>query len=330
MLVSFFSWWFARITELLPASWMNAGEGKPDRIVAEQDQIHGLMASVRQNGRRKQLSLGAAARIAQRKTVVLRPPPDAVLEKQHVVPTAPRRELNQLLRYELARITPFTAEDLFWRWDSHPKPGDKNRTVVTVTMVPKAAVATSLDALAKAGLRPRFIETGSAERPRMLAINDEPSLSSHQILTRGLSWTCVGLAIIALALPVLLQEHALRGTDAAIDDLQPTIRQVEALRRGITADGAGRDVLAKEMQRTGDVLQVLATITRILPDDTYLTDFSLRERQMTLGGRSAAAARLITSLSADPSIRGAAFAAPVTRLEGATTDLFSIRAEIAP
>ncbi|MEA2736925.1 MAG: ral secretion pathway protein, partial [Acetobacteraceae bacterium] len=185
-------------------------------------------------------------------------------------------------------------------------------------------------ALAKAGLRPRFIETGSAERPRMLAINDEPSLSSHQILTRGLSWTCVGLAIIALALPVLLQEHALRGTDAAIDDLQPTIRQVEALRRGITADGAGRDVLAKEMQRTGDVLQVLATITRILPDDTYLTDFSLRERQMTLGGRSAAAARLITSLSADPSIRGAAFAAPVTRLEGATTDLFSIRAEIAP
>jgi general secretion pathway protein L len=128
----------------------------------------------------------------------------------------------------------------------------------------------------------------------------------------------------------VLQEISLYATNSAIDDLQPTIRQVEALRRGITADGAGRQVLAKEMERTGDILQVLATVTRILPDDTYLTDFSLRERQMVLGGRSAAAARLITGLSADPTIRDATFAAPVTRIEGATSDVFSIRAGIAP
>jgi general secretion pathway protein L len=330
MLVSFFSWWFTRIIELLPASWTGAGEGPIDGIVVDSNQMYPLVVSVRQKGLERPLSLGAAARIAPRKTVVLRPPPDAVLEKQHVVPTAPRRELNQLLRYELARITPFTAEDLFWRWDGRPKAGDKSRTVVTLTMVPKAAVATALDALTKAGLQPRLIETGAAERPRMLAINDEANRSAHQVLTRGLSWTCAGLAITAVALPVLLQELALRRTDAAIDALQPTIRHVEALRRGITADGAGRDVLAKEMQRTGDVLQVLAAVTRILPDDTFLTDFSLRDRQMTLGGRSAAAARLITSLSADPLVRDAAFAAPVTRLEGATTDLFSIRAGIAP
>jgi general secretion pathway protein L len=97
----------------------------------------------------------------------------------------------------------------------------------------------------------------------------------------------------------------------------------------MTSDGAGRAVLAQEMQRTGDILQVLATVTRILPDDTYLTDFSLHDRQIILSGRSAAAARLITSLSADPVIGDAPFAAPVTRIEGATTDVFSIRAGIA-
>ena len=91
---------------------------------------------------------------------------------------------------------------------------------------------------------------------------------------------------------------------------------------------AGRGILAQEMDRTGDVLQTLATVTGILPDDTFLTDFSLRERQMTLSGRSASAPRLITDLSADSAIRNAAFAAPVTRVEGATADLFSIKAEI--
>jgi general secretion pathway protein L len=71
-------------------------------------------------------------------------------------------------------------------------------------------------------------------------------------------------------------------------------------------------------------------LTRILPDDTFLTDFSLRDRHFTISGRSASAPRLITGLSADPMIRNAAFAAPVTRIEGASADAFSIGGDIAP
>jgi general secretion pathway protein L len=285
---------------------------------------------MRQRGQQEPLTLGAAARLSPRKLVLMRPPPAAVLEKHHVVPTAPRRELTQLLRHELVRITPFSADNLFWRWDGRPKASDRSRTDVTLTMVPKAAMTEALATVEAAGIRPRFIETGPTERPRLLAIDDDAGRSTGHALTRGLAWTCAGLAVIALALPVVLQERAIWATDSAIDDLQPTIKQVEAIRRNITADGAGQAVLAREMARTGDVLQVLATVTRILPDDTYLTDFSLHDRQMILGGRSAAAARLITSLSADPAVRDAAFAAPVTRIEGATTDVFSIRAAIAP
>jgi general secretion pathway protein L len=69
---------------------------------------------------------------------------------------------------------------------------------------------------------------------------------------------------------------------------------------------------------------------RILPDDTFPTDFSLRDRHFTISGRSASAPRLITGLSADPMIRNAAFAAPVTRIEGASADAFSIGGDIAP
>jgi general secretion pathway protein L len=330
MLASFFTWWIARIVEILPVSWTNAGAGASDGILVDVDRAQKLTVSLRRGGQQETLTLGVAARLAARKPVLLRPPPEAVLEKHHVVPTAPRRELDQMLRYELGRITPFTSENVFWRWDGRPKAGDRSRTDVTLTLVPKVAVNAALDALAEAGIQPRYIETGPAERRRLLAIQEEAGRSTGPLLVRGMTWACAGLAVIALILPVLLQELALHATNSAIEDLQPSIKQVEALRRGITADGAGQEIVAKEMARTGDVLQVLATVTRILPDDTYLTDFSLRDRQMVLGGRSAAAARLIAGLSADPAIRDAAFAAPVTRTEGATTDTFSIRAEIAP
>ena len=330
MLARFFFWWTARIAELLPKSWTDAVSGPSDGIIADVDHSNNLTLSIRSRGKQDPVSLGAAARLAARKPVLLRARSDIVLQKHHVVPTAPRRDLDQLLRHELGRITPFSSEHLFWRWDGHAKPGDRSRTAVTLTMVPKVAIAAALEALGNAGIEPRFIETGPAERPRLLAIDDEAGRRTGRLPMRALAWACGCLAVVALGLPVLLQQLALHATNTAIEDLQPAIKQVDAARRGITADGAGQAVLAREMERTGDVLQVLATVTRILPDDTYLTDFSLRERQMLLGGRSAAAARLITGLSADPSIRDATFAAPVTRIEGATTDVFSIRAGIAP
>ena len=330
MLARFFFWWTARILELLPKSWTDAVAGAPDGIVAEFDRASNLTVSLRSRGKQEAITTGVAARLATRKPVLLRAPPEIVLEKHHLVPAAARRDLDLMLRHELARITPFASEDLFWGWDSHPKPGDRSRVAVTLTMVPKAALAASFEELAKAGIEPRFIETGSVERSRLLAVDDEVGGRTGRLPNRALAWACACLAVVALALPVLQQEFALRATNTAIDDLKPTIRQVEALRRGIADDGAGQAVLAREVEHTGDVLRILATVTRILPDDTYLTDFSLRERQILLGGRSAAAARLITGLSADPGIRDAAFAAPVTRVEGTTTDLFSIRANVTP
>jgi general secretion pathway protein L len=329
MLTNFISWWTARFSELLPRSLLDAA-GAPEAIVAETDHTGGVIISLRRKGRLEPLTSGVAARLAARRPVLLRPPPESVLTKHHVVPSASRRDLDQLLRYELTRITPFTAADLFWRWDGKPKTGDKTRTDVTLTMVPRAAMAPALEMLEKVGIQPRFIEVGPAQQPRLLSIDNAEAGSPGFPRGRALAWASASLAVIALVLPVVLQERALYATNSAIADLQPAVRQVEALRRGISEDGAGREMLAREVARTGDILQVLATVTRILPDDTYLTDFSLRDRQMTLGGRSAAAAHLITGLSGDPAFRNAAFAAPVTRIEGASTDVFSIRTDVSP
>jgi general secretion pathway protein L len=326
MLAKFFSWWIARLAELLPHGASEA----PDGIVVDVGSDQAVTASMRRKGRLEPVNLGAAARLSGRNPILLRPPPSAELVKHHTVPTAPKRQLDQLLRHELARITPFPADDLFWRWDGQPKFGDKSRTDVVLTMVPKQALASAIAALESVGLKPRFVEVGPTNRPRLLAITDGAERSTGLVLFKGLAWACAGLVVIALALPLVRQALALGATDDAIAELRPTIAQVEALRRGLTAEGAGRAVLQRELQRTGDVLQVLATVTRVLPDDTYLTDFALRERQMTISGRSASAPRLITLLSAEPAIRNTAFAAPVTRIEGATADVFSIKAEVAP
>ena len=329
MLASFFTWWFTRIGELPPFAWINAASRPRDGIVVASDANGNVTASLRRNGHYSPISLGAAARQAGRNPVLLCPPAGVILVKQHTIPNAPRRQLDQLLRHELGRITPFAAETLFWRWDGHTRPDNRGRIEITLTMVPRTTLAPALAALAKAGLRADFLEAGSAERPCLLAVGDAGQRLGEGIFGRGLTVLCATLAGVALLLPFGMQALALYRTNSAIAALQPAIAQTEALRRDIAAGDAGLGVLAREKERTGDVLQTLAMVTRILPDDTFLTDFALRDRRMTLSGRSASAPRLITGLSADPAIRGTAFAAPVTRIEGATSDVFSITAEVA-
>lgn len=320
MIAGFLAWWAARLAELLPQR-----PRRRDGIVAACESNGQVTTYLRRDGKEQPVGPGAAARMAGRWPAVLRPPAGAVLEKRHTVPAAPRRELDNLLAHELGRITPFQASALYWRWEARPRPGDRNRLDVALTMVPRVTVATALADLADKGLHPAFIEAGSSLLP--LRQRDD---ADRAFLRRALAWAAGGLAVTAITLPFVLQSVATYRTEAAINTLQPAIREVETLRRDIAAGGAERDVLAREMTRTGDVLDVLGTVTRILPDDTYLTDFALRERRLTIAGRSASAARLISGLTAATDIRDAAFAAPVTRIEGATLDVFSISARIGP
>src|ERR1700688_4272269 len=117
MLGSLFSWWLARLTQLLPTALTNAATRSRDGIVVDAAGDGSVTVSLRRAGKVSPIGLGAAAPQAGRRPVLVRPPAGSVLVKNHLVPTIPPRQMDQLLRYELARITPFAAQDLFWRWD---------------------------------------------------------------------------------------------------------------------------------------------------------------------------------------------------------------------
>src|ERR1700751_438733 len=104
MLAGFFSWWLARITEVLPAAWTRTAAGPRDGLVVAVHAGQNVTISMRWNGRHNPLTLPPAASQADRKPVLLHPPPGVVLVKHHTIPTVPRRQLDQLLRHELGRI----------------------------------------------------------------------------------------------------------------------------------------------------------------------------------------------------------------------------------
>jgi general secretion pathway protein L len=70
-------------------------------------------------------------------------------------------------------------------------------------------------------------------------------------------------------------------------------------------------------------------LTDTLPDDTWLSSLTLRQRTLVMEGHSTASTKLIAGMAAEPRLHDPAFAAPVLRDENGG-EVFTIRAGYGP
>jgi general secretion pathway protein L len=339
MIDAFLAWWAQHLLAWLPARLRGTAR-LTDALVAEMLPGNGLALLARRGGREAALGSFApgaageaslrAALAGRRGPLIARPSPGVLLARPVELPLAAERELGQVLRYEMDRLTPFAPDDLYWGWAVERRDRARGRLHVSLMLAPKAAVEPALAALRRAGARPSALEVaGTAHLIPLDPGRPRQERRLRQVLAAAAA-CCAVLALVAVGLPFALQSVASRKVERRIASLDPTVEETQALRRRIASGAAGAGVLAQQRAATGDALAVLATVTTLLPDTTYLSELTLHGRVLTLTGQSAAAAQLIPELSADPAIRDPAFIAPVTRNETARADQFSIRAELAP
>ncbi len=260
---------------------------------------------------------------------VLRLPPDTLLERPVTLPLAAERDLARVLGYEMDRLTPFPADEVFFSASVAARDRARGQLRARLFLVPRAAVAPLLALLREAGAPPPELEATDATgalRPIPLRTASAPS---GRRLAAALGVLCAALALTAIVVPFARQSAASAAIERRIAALRPRVDEAEALRHRIANAASRGGALAAQQARAGDVLAVLAAVTDRLPDGTFLTAFTLHQGRLTLRGQSRAAAPLIASLAADPRIRDPGFAAPVTRAAGGQADLFSITAQVA-
>ena len=345
MLREFFDWWFAQLADLLPQELRQSAFGVGDALVITPigplgQRVEAVAADLRRGGKESPLghfALGAIdmaelTRVAGR-TTVLRLDESDVLGKTVSLPLAAERELDQALAFEMDRETPFTAEELYWNHRVIGVDRQNGRLSVRLSLVPKANLDPLLTDLAAVGIRPKRIEiAGGPDKGTYLPLNGDGTRSRHT--SHRLLWPaaacCAALAVAAIVTPFVRQELTLASLDREIGVAKAAAAEADSLRQDIDRLSGSAGFIEAERDKAGRPLVVLAATTRVLPDDTYLTEMELRQRKLTLSGRSAGAARLIGALAADPEFRNPGFSAPVTRLEALRAELFTINAEVKP
>jgi general secretion pathway protein L len=343
VIVGFLSWWFGQLAELLPAWLRGTALRRPDALVigATQPLDAGGEIAVWQRRNGKEALLGRFAPGAAhppelprspRLPAVLRLASTDVLQKQLTLPLAAQASLDQVLAFEMDRETPFSADEVYWNHRVEAIDRQRGTILVRLALLPKTHLASLLERLRQIGIAPRWAEVADRDD----ACPSLPLDGGHgpQHGSRRLLWPaaacCALLALSAVAVPFVRQAVELAKLDSEVAADRPIVAEADALRREIDELSRSAGLVKGELDKAGRPLEVLAAVTRLLPDDTYLTEAELRQRKVTLTGRSAGAARLIGTLAADGRFRNAAFAAPVTRVEALKAEIFTIVAEVGP
>jgi general secretion pathway protein L len=346
MLNELVTWWTSQMQGLIPQAILRHNTRQSDASVISIGEsatptLPTLRLSMRRAGKESAIGQflldppGIAEaqlilrRVSRRHAIAARVPEALLLERTVILPLAAEADVGNVLRYEIERITPFATEELYWTWLVTRRDRERQRLHVKLSLVPKTSVATLTSALERLSAVPSWLEVRSAGASCViplghLAESDRRRRRGLRLASAGIG----GLAITAIVLPFILQSVAESRVEEQLRALEPRVQLAETLRQRIASYSSGAALVAGERGRGGDPLAVLAAVTTVLPDDTFLADLSLRQGKLEISGESKAAARLIAALAASPTIREPAFVTSVTRAENGS-DAFSIRANIA-
>lgn len=334
MLAEFSSWWLGQMRSLIPGKWSGTGR-QPDALIVVIDDLgigagrHGAAAGsirLRRGGLEsvlQPLNLDRPTAAPELHLPIgLRLPEGAVLDREAVLPLAAARDLQSVIGFEIDRLTPFAADEVYWGIGGITPDRARGNLSVRLYVVLRAPVDSLRQALARSRIIPSFIE---APGGRIELATAHPR--AKRLARNALMALCAVLALACLATPFIRQQIALDAASRIIAERRAAAQTAMALRQQLATAASGRNAIA-QARSAGDALQVLAALTAALPDGTWLSDLTLNAGDLRFDGESNDAARLIGLLSNVPALQDPSFTAPVTRTADGKADEFSMHATV--
>jgi len=257
-------------------------------------------------------------------------PETEVLHTEVVMPLAAEANLGQALAYEMDRHTPFKAAEVFYSWRVLERDREAGQLRFALFVTPREPVEGSVEQLGRLGLAPSGVDVTINDQP--LGTNLLPETMRYRIVNQRARMNgLLGTAALVLLVIVMLQslwlrEYQVEALGGAIEEVRAEAMAVQQIRQQIddASDAAG--FLQGRKIHNGYKVEVLAELTRILPQDTFLDRVSLHAETTQMQGKSDNAQRLIELINASPFFENASFRGP-TRLDNRTgKEIFDLSA----
>lgn len=257
------------------------------------------------------------------------------------LPLAVESKLAQVLSYELDRLTPLRASDLYYGFRVKDRDTTAGICTVELTAVPRARVAPLLETakqknltVSRLLLASRDVDTGIdmlANTPE----RNEQAASSSGWINQALFALCLVLAAALIAVPLWQKRQY-------VIELQP-------IETSAKADAEAASVLQRQLEKQVNdynlplarkhgaplVVQVLEDLTKRLPDDTWAQSLEIKAipnqkgREVVIQGETGSGGKILQIVQESPLLKDPAFKATMTRV-APTSERFHIAGELVP
>jgi len=257
------------------------------------------------------------------------------IAKTLYLPEAAMENLHQVISFELDRITPFKADQVYFVAIPQGKTG-QGQVKVLLVLTPQHILEEQLTFIYAIGVQPSAVEFKplSDSHPE-LEYNLLPDLFKPVTNKLGqlLNWV-LGLILIVMLLAALI--FPVWNESKQVENLKSQLKLIEKQTRVVDDEQLEIDALQDETNRllnihdqSPELIEILNELTHILKDDTSLTNLQYSDKHMQIHGQSPAASGLIGLLEADPYFSKASFVSPLTQDKVTGLERFQISVDVS-
>jgi general secretion pathway protein L len=308
------------------AGW-GRGAGLLPRVAVELRDLSGQVV-------RHRFAAGAGAGKARPPVAALEAPDEGVLLHRLRVPPMSERSVRSALELEVGSVSPFSPEETVWGWRMDRDAGD-GRTA-TLAIASRSHVQDWLDRASRhmpVGA-PVEVWARAGEGHVVLQGFDEGVRKGME--RRRLLWFLAQLAVAVLLLIALAATPVLQARERVFD----AQGRFATIRQDVAEDLQIRDALVQRQQQIdrirahfgaqADLVGILGQLTRMLPDDAYLTGFRWnRDGGVVITGLADNAAALIDDLGAEPGLTLLRAPSQISRDRVTGLETFSLTLQLA-
>ncbi|HEY6432763.1 MAG TPA: PilN domain-containing protein [Acetobacteraceae bacterium] len=350
---SFLRWWLTELREMLPAS-LRRGVFPRERLILSFEADSAVFLKETPSGPTELARLdlvnapdGQAVAQAMRRRhprhpgllrrnpgLCLRLPSSSALRVRMELPAAAKDNVTEVVTFEMDRYTPFRAEQVYFACALAGGSLNGQHLPVDVTVVPRPTVESALQAATRLGVQPDQVDVAApspAGRPSGTLRIEDTRPATPIVRKAGvpaLAMLAAGLTIAAVAIPIVSMQYKAAGLRDSFAVVRRRAEAIAAVKKEILALRTEQDFLLRRKQQTITVSRLLADVTRILPDDTWLTDFDVAGDKLQLGGYALSASSLVSLLERSRGFQHTSFLSPVTQDPLVGKERFSISTQV--
>ena len=342
-LMDYWAWWKEELASLIPMKLrqllINTNK-LVFEIINSDAEIYRIVGSKKNHIARINITdlnsnqVGSILREGNVTEKILIIPKQQVLEKHVTFPMATEENIREVLSYEMDRLTPFTANQVYYDYSLVSRNKQKSTIEFKLIIIPKERVDNLLNELAQIGFKPHVLTAKADNAEKEEQINLLPvekrdrKINALKIVNYSLTGVVALLLLMALMLPIWNKIKYIEVLEPELDKYGKSAEKIITLRKQVEKAEEEALFLVEKKRKTILTLRIIDELTQIIPDDTWINQVDVADNEVHLYGESVSSASLLPIIESSKIFSNAQFRSPVTQNRQNDTERFHLSAQI--